>query len=80
MLAQGSSLDEAKKNLFEVVGIQFEEMKELGQLDGFLEEMGFSLQIEEKLQHYQHLAFYYDDDGVKTALGSDSEVLFPVKT
>ena len=37
MLAQGSSLDEAKRNLFE-------EMKELGTLDEFLEEMGFSLQ------------------------------------
>jgi len=44
MLAQGSSWDEARKNLFEVVEIQFEEMKELGTLDEFLEEMAFSLQ------------------------------------
>ena len=33
MLAQGSSLDEARKNLFEVAEIQFEEMKELGTMD-----------------------------------------------
>ena len=30
MLAQGYSLDEARKNLYEVIEIQFEEMKELG--------------------------------------------------
>ena len=29
--------------------------------------------IEEKLQRYQPLAFYYDDDGVKTALVNDPE-------
>ncbi len=44
MLAQGSSLDEARENLLEVIEIQFEEMKELGTLDEFLKEMGFSLQ------------------------------------
>jgi len=44
MLAQGPSLDKARKNLFEVIEIQFEEMKELSTLDEFLEEMGFSLQ------------------------------------
>ena len=44
MLAQGGSLDEAKKNLFEVIEIQVEEMKELGTLDEFLGEMGFRLQ------------------------------------
>jgi len=41
MLAQGSSLDEARENLFEVVEIQCEEMKELGTLDEFLKEMGW---------------------------------------
>ena len=44
MLAQGSSLDEARKNLFEIVEIQFEEMRELSTLDEFLEEIGFSIQ------------------------------------
>jgi predicted RNase H-like HicB family nuclease len=33
MLAQGYSLDEARKNLYEVIEIQFEEMKELGTLN-----------------------------------------------
>ena len=35
--------------------------------------------IEEKLQHYQYLAFYYDDDGVKTALGNDPEDDLPLR-
>ena len=35
--------------------------------------------IEEKLQRYQPLAFYYDDDGVKTALVSDPEDELPLR-
>ncbi len=42
MVAQGNSLGEAKANLLEVIGIQFEEMKELGTLDKFLLEAGYS--------------------------------------
>ena len=34
--------------------------------------------VEEKLQRYQALAFYYDDDGVKTAIGSDPEDNLPL--
>ena len=41
MVAQGDSLEEAKRNLLEVVAIQFEEMKELGTLDEFLLESGY---------------------------------------
>lgn len=41
MVAQGYSLEEAKKNLLEVIEIQFEEMKEMGTLEGFLKDMGF---------------------------------------
>ena len=41
MLSQGYSLEEAKKNLLEVIEIQFEEMEEMGTLDEFLEENGF---------------------------------------
>jgi predicted RNase H-like HicB family nuclease len=41
MLAQGYSLDEARKNLYEVIEIQFEEMKELGTLNQFLEDKGY---------------------------------------
>jgi len=43
ILAQGRSLEEAKKNLSEVIEIQFEEMKKLGTLDAFLNDMGFSI-------------------------------------
>jgi len=42
MVAQGSSLEEAKTNLREVIEIQFEEMRELGTLDEFLLEAGYS--------------------------------------
>jgi len=35
--------------------------------------------VEEKLQRYQALVLYYDDDGVKTALGSDPEDDLPLK-
>jgi predicted RNase H-like HicB family nuclease len=41
MIAQGASLEEAKRNLVEVIGIQLEEMKELGTLDEFLLEAGY---------------------------------------
>ncbi|MBU1599690.1 type II toxin-antitoxin system HicB family antitoxin [bacterium] len=43
VLSQGYSLEEAKKNLFEVIEIQFEEMEEMGTLDEFLEESGFNI-------------------------------------
>jgi len=37
-VAQGRTLDEAKTNLFEVVKIQFDEMREQGSLDEYLSE------------------------------------------
>jgi len=40
-VAQGRTLDEAKTNLFEVVKIQFDEMREQGSLDEYLSECGF---------------------------------------
>lgn len=40
-IAQGRTADEAKANLNEVIKIQFDEMKELGTLDDYLEECGF---------------------------------------
>jgi len=42
MAAQGNSLEEAKANLREVIEIQLEEMRELGTLDEFLLEAGYS--------------------------------------
>jgi predicted RNase H-like HicB family nuclease len=44
MVAQGNSLEEARQNLFEVIRIQFEEMKELGTLEQFLLEADYHLE------------------------------------
>lgn len=41
MVAQGNSLEEAKKNLIEVIEIQLEEMREMGTLNEFLMENGY---------------------------------------
>jgi predicted RNase H-like HicB family nuclease len=40
-ITQGTTLEEAKKNIIELVEIQFEEMKEMGTLENYLEECGF---------------------------------------
>lgn len=40
-ISQGKTLEEAKKNLLEVVRIQFEEMEEMGSLKEYLLECGF---------------------------------------
>lgn len=42
-VAQGQTLDEAKANLSEVVGIQFAEMKEMGTFEDYLAECGFTI-------------------------------------
>ena len=41
-VTQGSTADEARKNILEMVEIQFEEMKEMGTLKDYLEECGFT--------------------------------------
>jgi len=38
---QGQTFEEAKKNLFEVIKIQFEEMTKMGTLEDYLAEYGF---------------------------------------
>lgn len=40
-VAQGKTIDEAKKNLIEVINIQFAEMREMGTLEDYLAECGF---------------------------------------
>lgn len=40
-VAQGKTIEEAKKNLLEVIGIQFAEMKEMGTFEDYLAECGF---------------------------------------
>ncbi len=44
--AQGRSIEEAKKNLIEVINIQFAEMKEMGTFDDYLAECGFVIKDE----------------------------------
>lgn len=43
-ISQGKTIEEAKRNLLEVVQIQFEEMKEVGTLEEYLQECGYELQ------------------------------------
>ena len=40
-VSQGKTPEEAKKNLLEVIKIQFKEMKEMGTLEEYLVECGF---------------------------------------
>ncbi len=40
-ISQGETREEAKKNLLEVIQIQFEEMDEIGTLDEYLAECGY---------------------------------------
>jgi len=40
-VSQGETLEEARKNLLEVIKIQFEEMREMGTLEEYLAECGF---------------------------------------
>ncbi len=41
LISQGQTLEEAKRNLMEVITIQLHEMKEMGTLDEYLAECGF---------------------------------------
>ncbi len=40
-ISQGRTFEEAKKNLLELINIQFEEMREMGTLEDYLTECGF---------------------------------------
>ena len=42
-VSQGKTREEAKKNLVEVINIQFQEMQEMGTLHEYLSECGFEL-------------------------------------
>ena len=42
-ISQGRTTEEAKKNLIEVINIQFQEMEEMGTLEGYLAECGFEM-------------------------------------
>lgn len=42
-VSQGNTPEEANRNLLEVIEIQFEEMNEMGTLDEYLQECGYTL-------------------------------------
>jgi predicted RNase H-like HicB family nuclease len=42
-ISQGKTTEEAKKNLAEVINIQFQEMEEMGTLEEYLAECGFEI-------------------------------------
>ncbi|MDL1971507.1 MAG: type II toxin-antitoxin system HicB family antitoxin [Candidatus Desulfofervidaceae bacterium] len=48
-VSQGRTAEEAKKNLFEVMEIQFEEMQKMGTLKDYLEECGYM--IDKKMEY-----------------------------
>ena len=52
-VTQGRTANEAKKNLFEVIEIQFEEMDKLSTLKDYLKECGY--EIDEKMKVYPKL-------------------------
>jgi len=52
-VTQGRTADEAKKNLFEVIEIQFEEMDKLSTLKDYLKECRY--EIDEKMKVYPEL-------------------------
>lgn len=46
-ISQGKTAEEARKNLIEVISIQFEEMRNMGTLDEYLFEYGFEIKNKE---------------------------------
>jgi len=42
-ISQGKTTEEAKKNLAEVINIQFQQMEEMGTLEEYLAECGFEI-------------------------------------
>jgi predicted RNase H-like HicB family nuclease len=42
-ISQGKTSEEARKNLIEVINIQFQEMEEMGTLEEYLAECGFEI-------------------------------------
>jgi predicted RNase H-like HicB family nuclease len=46
-VSQGKTAEEARKNLIEVITIQFEEMRNMGTLDEYLLEYGFEIKNKE---------------------------------
>lgn len=56
-IAQGSTIEEAKANLHEVIRIQFAEMKEMGTLEDYLAECGFAVKNDNAEAEYEIIGF-----------------------
>jgi predicted RNase H-like HicB family nuclease len=56
-IAQGQTVEEAKKNLNEVVKIQLAEMKEMGTFEDYLAECGFVVRDDVVEQHSDIIGF-----------------------
>ena len=56
-ISQGLNRDEAKKNILEVIEIQFEEMAAMGTLDDYLTECGYQKQDQTYIQQTELLGF-----------------------
>jgi predicted RNase H-like HicB family nuclease len=56
-VSQGSTFEEAKKNLIEVIQIQFDEMREMGTLEDYLGECGFIVREGEILPQKEIVGF-----------------------
>lgn len=56
-ISQGKTPEEARKNLLEVISIQFEEMKNMGTLDEYLQEYGFEVKDDELSPQIEIIGF-----------------------
>ncbi len=56
-ISQGRTLEEAKKNLLEVIKIQFREMNKMGTLDDYLSECGFVIKEDEIIPQREIVGF-----------------------
>jgi predicted RNase H-like HicB family nuclease len=56
-ISQGRTQEEAKKNLMEVLKIQFDEMRALGTLEDYLNECGFEMKDNEVIPKIEIVGF-----------------------
>ena len=56
-VSQGKTREEARKNLEEVIRIQFEEMTEMGTLEDYLKECDFEIKNDTIFQNYEIIGF-----------------------
>jgi len=56
-MSQGKTREEARKNLLEVIDIQFEEMVDMGTLDDYLAECGYTKSDDTFIQQIEMIGF-----------------------